>query len=373
MLITIMGLIPSRVIFKKWEIMYLLVLTVYCLGTLQFTNGTFSSVVSLIWTILWIPLMDNCGFDKKSIKVIAATCITMFVVLIVQSRNAYGEWLAGKARNSILNPNTIGFLLAYFSSLIIIFITGKKKKGILVLQILLTYYGIINAESRGALIMFSAFLAFKYFLPSRFRRSKRVVTGVYLAVVLAGILFPLLYVYLAKTGFRMNFAIITNKKFFTGREWIWMMIFDQISEAKFGWLLGAGSLSIVTDEGAMINTHNAYMSVLMRFGLIGMALYYGYFILRLKRIMNNRDISNVQLDTVFLCISFSTIGLVETIALGHAFLILMSFLWSLSMTGIMEKKAYVQYEYGKKIDRINYSHTCVQQKTHSKPALQIPR
>lgn len=325
----------KRFVYDIWEIKYIFFFSLYLLVTLFFTHGTFSSVVALVWGFIWVVVLENCKFGRKSFALLKAVFFIIFIYTFAISGGYYSNWALG---NEQMNPNTLAFLLGLSSAFIMIIVDDKTPFRIIdikilqALQVVITIIGILEYGSRGAMLMYILFVVMKIFAEKHIAYCKKYIQFIYIMIVVAGVLFPFLYIFLLNAGFQAETSFGVDKDIFTGREFIWFLIIEALSKQEFGWLIGAGSHSVVTLDGNMINTHSIYMSIFMRFGLIGLFTYFLFYYHLISKIYQKDKLGKQQKEFLFLSLSLLLYGFFEMASIGHAFLLMVSFIWVLPLT-----------------------------------------
>lgn len=331
-------LIVDQLDFKGKDIRYLgLCLLYFGATTVFFTHDMVSSAISVFWILLWIVVLQNVSLRRKDIKWIAGISFIMFLYLVVISSGYVARWNEN-TDNFMLNPNTSGYILTLFSGLLLSLsdkIKIYKYKIISVAHILLTALGIIHYASRTALMVFLTFLIFKYIIPYRYKRRTGFVSAIFLIIVVAGCLLPVVYVFMYN-NMDITTAKVLGKDLFTGREWIWSYLFQHVDNIKFGWLFGIGAHGANYADAAL-NAHNAYMSIYMRFGVIGIAAFFGFYYRQIKKIYASKNLNKSMIDMTMLAISMMVSGFFETVMIWHPVIFFMGLIWALPVCLSKEK------------------------------------
>lgn len=334
----------NMVHMNKRDFSYIIFPALYYLFTLPLTRGGIGSIFSPIMTVLWIQVMQKCRLTKSLMHCITKIFCLLFVVSMIRCPDYFLKWTA---RGQIgMNPNTLALLIVLSSSFVLIFNQNDrcyKKYHLLIPQILLTCWGILNCKSRAALLMFITFLVFKYLMPLRMRKKRKVACFICYVCIVVGLLFPVFYVYLSQLNDFFKFPFIntlfSGKSFFSGRETIWKNIFIELSKKDYGWLIGIGSKADIKTIGTGINPHNAYMLVLMDFGFLGFVAYYSFYIFYIKRIYGRGRLFIEQIDLIYLGLSFFILNIFETVLLWDTFVVITGFIWGIS-------QGYYKKDYG---------------------------
>lgn len=293
--------ISNSLIFLELTIIALTVIDTVING------GGVGSVINLISFTFGLIAFSDATFSNGFIFInLIMNMLIWFYYTFIGSRNAYNNYLSGK---SALNSNTVGqiIMLTLIVSLLVIKENEylKKHKALLVfLSVLLTLLGIWgcnSAQARGSEV---AILV--YFLLDNIPFAKKFVnkfsTLILSVIAILGAAFPYYYVWLYKNNVTIDIAFST-KRFFSGRQRIWIPIINTLSENHRNFIFGVGSNG-VTNSGIIENTHNWFLGTIFYFGIIVFVLYFLFIILLVKK-FNNANI-------VLLFIAIFINGFVET-------------------------------------------------------------
>lgn len=351
-MVIVSGIVKS---LDRLQAIHLLILTMYCMLSLFFTGGGIGSVITIVFNIFLIQVMNQCKMNQAAVRIIRLLFLALFISCLLKCPDYFINWDKDKDIR-LFNPNTLAFLTVYSSMILTLFSRKNTdgRKAVILLLASLTVYSVLQYKSRGALLMYISFLIFKYIIPMRWKRQKRFTVSFFLILIAVGYLFPLFYVYLAEghweTGLFLS-KFLGKKGLFTGREQIWKSFYDAMSKRKMNYLIGIGSHANIMLHGETnVNIHNAFLVVLMNFGMIGSFLYYVFFILQMNKIYSGGTITERQIDLLYGAFSFFILGIFETTSLWMPFVLFMSFLWGMSkslnekQTGFFYKNGREQYD-----------------------------
>ncbi len=335
----------------RLQTIHLLVLSMHCVVSLFFTGGGIGSVITIVFNIFLVQVINHCKMNRAAVRIIWLLFLLLFISCLFKCPDYFIIWDKDKDIR-LFNPNTLAFLTVY-SSMILTLFSRKNANGRKALKLFLaclTIYGILQYKSRGALLMYTSFLIFKYVIPMRWKRQKRFTVMFFLILITAGYLFPLVYVHLAEGHWETGIVLskfLGKKGLFTGREQIWNSFYKAMSEKKINYLVGIGSHANIMLHGeANVNVHSAFLVVLMNFGIIGSFLYYIFFILQINKIYSCENITKRQIDLLYGAFSFLVLGVFETTSLWMPFVLFMSFLWGMSKS-ISKRQAVFFSENGR--------------------------
>lgn len=316
------------------------VMAVYSTVTLFFTKGGIGSLVNPLASMLFVMIINNCNFKERIFCYVKYLFYLLFFACIIRSPGYFINW---SDKNTFsFNPNTLGFLLVYSS--ILINILGEEKPKRLkqiftILLISLTFYGIFQYKSRASFIMYVAFLFFKYFIPSCWKRNKHFTISVYITILLMGILFPLFYLRLLECIVNVEFPLLQNfamnKDLYSGREIIWSNFYTEMSKDISHYIIWIGSHANIMYGGDNINPHNIYILVMMNFGIIGFIIFFSFYILQIYKIYQKHNLNKKKIDFTYAAFSYLMLGIFEVTSLWSPFTVFMSLLWGIAGSTIV--------------------------------------
>jgi len=205
--------------------------------------------------LLWY-LADKVRFSKYQMRFMYVVFTLVFLVWIIKDL-AFSY-----------NPNT-GASVTVFSFLCVLaYLVGfTRKKEIYGLITTMLMVRVINLviwhRARGAFVALFLFLFFYYVIPKKWWQDVKKFKALSLFSTLGSIAFVFLYVAAASTG--VNFQMpIFYKDVFSGREQVWLEIFDKLKEHP---LTGIGS-GYKLESFFEYNIHNVMYDILAVHGII---------------------------------------------------------------------------------------------------------
>ncbi|HHV30641.1 O-antigen ligase family protein [Acetivibrio mesophilus] len=135
---------------------------------------------------------------------------------------------------------------------------------------------------------------------------KKLYRILFILMVIFIISIPVIYVMLSHSEYKdllNEYAIrYTKSRFFSGRDVIWSNMFEYYLKGNI--FLGSGHhVTPTTIYGAELSSHNTYMSILIRTGLIGLFLFLYFLWSVWNRYLEFKDVEAVKLSAVFLIIT----------------------------------------------------------------------
>lgn len=272
--INIVFILTGFFIYGEIKISYLffLILLMLCMTlSLFYTHGGLGSVATSVASFAVLLLMKEIRFSNKQknyykyLNIVLLLYLFLFSFLGADNYNFYIE--------QKYNPNGLGFFIVYaflqwagFADL-----TNKREKILFVLLLVCTVVGLYYFKSRSTIIALFCYIIL-LLVPKKIVAHKSVM-AVIIFIIIMGTLFPIIYVAIYKAG--INFSIF-GKSLFTGREDIWMRMFELFSENPFSIIIGLGSKVKLWEYG--METHNNYYNLIVCFGIFYYFIYFGFLL-----------------------------------------------------------------------------------------------
>lgn len=179
------------------------------------------------------------------------------------------------------NPNGASQLILVFIIFYLINIMSYKKNRIIKLIkyifICIYFVTIFKLESRMAIVSL-IYMIILLVTPVAIITNKVIYRMIYSTTLIQTIVLPCIYVYMYTSG-KFNDLIFSNSSFFTGRELIWIEVFDKL---KKDLLLGVGSKVSLQSFGE-VNIHNSILTIMFSSGLIFTIIYIVLIIVILEK------------------------------------------------------------------------------------------
>lgn len=256
------------------------------IGGFKDTSGRMKSVL-----VNYLPFFFSYYYAKKG-KLTKQTIFIysiIFLALLIPKYyfdKAYAlEMLAGMGR--IRDDVTVnaGYRFAEMLVVLPLLATNIKYKKVTFAYIMLCSFFVVLSAKRGAILVLAVSLLL--FLPYWLKESKKMIIplliGLAIAVVLGVSFFK-------QDEYLMMRFEATSQGYVSGRDEIFADIWNYCMHQHFSletFLFGFGFMASMTMS---INVaHNDWLELLSNFGLLGISLYLGYFILMTKNCINNND------------------------------------------------------------------------------------
>lgn len=255
---------------KKSYLIFLIVITLFMSLSLFYTHGGFGSVVTTLASFAILLIMKEMNFtetQKKYYRILNISLILFLFFFSFLGFNNYNYFI-----NHKYNPNGLGFFILYgfLQWAGIADLSNKKGKSLFIILCFCTIVGLFNFKSRSTITALFCYLIFLLAPKSIVTRKSFMIVTIF---IITGTLFPMIYVSIYKSG--INFSIF-GKSLFTGREDIWMTMFELFAENPLSIFLGLGSNVQLWEYG--METHNNYYNLIVCFGVFYYFIYFGFIL-----------------------------------------------------------------------------------------------
>ncbi len=250
---------------KVNRLMFVIITGIVVVLAITINDGGIGSVITFILPFLVLFVFERVELTQNSKKIIRVLSLLIFLFICVRSVSYASNWQYHRLND--INPNTMGqfmlFALIYMSAL-------DNKKGIKKYLFLSVIFIIaaINYETRAILLCLGLYVLGLLFINKLTLKQIKILFLVLLGISIA---FPFFYLQLYENN--VNFTIF-SKPLYTGREQIWSEMMNQIEQEPSAWIWGLGS-DVVLQKDLALNLHNNPFAIIVDFGLLGFALFYG--------------------------------------------------------------------------------------------------
>ncbi len=268
--------IASRFRFEK-KLLLIIVLSVSVFTiSLLFTGGGFGSVLTFILPFFLLLSCTNLNFSLNQKKVIWVASFSIIVYEFYYSLRYADNYIY--YNNVDINPNTIGMIIMYAMMFFLSIkpFSGKLYYIVLPIISMIGFLAMYNCRSRATTMATIIFLLLRVI---RVKKLGKFLLGIAVFLTIIGTLFPYVYLKLYQNGVALEFF---GKSLYTGREQIWLNMFDKLSENFGGYFIGLGSKATIW-EGKELNIHNNFFNIIVNFGLFGYALYFYFLFTFIKK------------------------------------------------------------------------------------------
>ena len=255
---------------KSWQFCLVLLNMLSLTMTLVLNQSKGLGVVlTAFYLTISIVLYNTITFDKRSIiisrAVLCGAVFLLFAMSKYQKTNK-GNWIqiSDIITNGKINNNSIAILIAALIFLLAVLLKSyyeSERKGSLLTVGIITIIGIAFAYTFGGRIAITSIAIFFVLL---MLRGVKIKTSLYrhicIILFILALIFPMIYIYLYHSIGNFDFM---GKNFFTGREKIWDLAFEQIATHP---IFGSGTALNYGNNGD--STHNAVLEIWKSVGVI---------------------------------------------------------------------------------------------------------
>jgi len=286
------------------DLVYLCVVTLYFLFSVMLTGGGLGSVVTFVVPVAMLLVyarMDVSDNAKKLLKSFGKVVIALLFAYSFLYGAHYREYSL-----KYINPNVLGIFVMYYFMLICLYADFSKKgtKPRIFLLFVIAFWAMYNYQSRGTAAALCIFVLLML-LPSKLYTPKRFMAVVIL-VVAVGTAFPFIYLHMYRSGYSLT---LFGKTLYTGREELWLKMFDLLSQKLSSVVFGLGSQTVLWQYD--LNVHNNFFSVIVNFGIIGYVLYYSYILAYIRKLAKYLDSPIVRKALIMFVCAVLVLGFTE--------------------------------------------------------------
>lgn len=238
----------------KFLIVTTLLIFVFILINPNLTNGVLGigAIAVLVTLLLRLLFLNSIELNKADVKLFSYVFAFLLVLF---------ELFVSKSE---FNTNGVGSTYCIFFILGTIWTNFRKCKHIIVfvLMAILASRGIIESDTRTSLGVICLYLAIRL-IPSFFLKNKFVFWSAFICMTFGAIVYALFYIILYVNGEALEIFENSSKKFFSGREMIWLELLTRFAEQPF---VGIGSRIKLMSFDSM-QAHNNMVNHLVVYGI----------------------------------------------------------------------------------------------------------
>ena len=243
-------------------------------------NGSGLGVlIQIIWPLCIIYMFKNFRLPDAYIGRINVLMMTGWILSVISSlryTDAYFEAFEKNAEVMGVNPNTIAIIIVTTCLFLGLYIDGKSKSKLWkIIVYLVSFVALYWTRARTSLVAFFAILIVGLLLKKKIEKSKKLALLLVALIIAAGIIFPFIYVGLYTKGVITYDTLFLRKRVFTGRQYIWVNLWNYLQENHSAFIWGVGYNTELDSRGTF-NLHNAYLMILAQYGLPTLILYLAY-------------------------------------------------------------------------------------------------
>ncbi len=274
-----------------------------------------SFFILVIYNVI-IILFKFENYDSIYNGILYSASLLFFVTLIsskykISSLNSFTRYLSTISRLLILVnfafiiiDKTLGWVSStsfIFLFLYFIYLDSKTSKQSKVVFTLIWIVTAILNESRTFVLLVPIFLII-YLYWNKISKSLKNYKLIFYTVVIMLFVIPIVYIWLSGSSYAYvlnEYALkYTNSRFFTGRDLIWSQLLNNYYSGNV--LFGGGhhiSPQYVFDD--IKSSHNTYISILVRTGIVGVVLFLNLLKNVWVRYFEFKSVPAVKLSAVF--------------------------------------------------------------------------
>lgn len=292
---------------------WLLLLSIYIIFTAFWSpnNVSFKSLLVTFVVFLFLFLQLQYDYSIEDLEKIKIAFIIQGVILVVIC-SIYGNYVDERfwinTDQSGVDPN---YLAAWFILPLCACIekilgeTSVKTKVLLIVEVLSFFYYIFITGSRSGLIVNSFLIVLCVIYKLKNTIYKYPIRALFI------ILFTIMIFWI---GFLKLPDVMLNRlsgtKNMGSRGAIWRQLFEAIDKNPIRVIPGFGYAAVQKYNYEHLVAHNTFLDVLFNYGLIGVTIFIGYIIKRLKRIYKSNPYATIS--GLVMCLSIFTLTALTT-------------------------------------------------------------
>lgn len=315
---TVLIFVSGRKVRYNWmKAAGLLVFFLICAAAILMNHSGMGVLIQIIWPLCIIYMFKNYPLSERYIDRINILMIGGWLLCIVGSlsyTDSYFDNFEKGIEQVGINPNTIAIIAVTSCMFLGLYIDSKNKSKILKLMVyVISFAALYRSRARTSLVAFFAILLLEIFLKNRLKNSKKIALFIVAIIISAGILFPFIYVGLYASGTVTYDTQFLGKRMFTGRQYIWINLWNYLQENHDAFIWGVGYNTELYSRGTF-NLHNAYLMVFAQYGLLVLAIYLAFLFQSVANMYGNIGrISDLQFKCYQILIYVLIVGFGEAI------------------------------------------------------------
>lgn len=307
----------KRINFSASKTMGLAAFVAMSVAVILINHSGIGVLVIIFWPLSIIYMFKHSALSTRYINRINILISAGWLFSVIASFSytaAYFENFEVASEQGGINPNTMAIVIASTCLFLELYIDNtSKSKFIKTMIYAMSCLALYRTRARTSLVAFVAILLLEFFFKKKFIKSRRASTFLVIAVIAAGIIFPFIYVSLYNTGIVTYDTIFLGKRVFTGRQYIWMNLWDYVQNNKGSYFWGVGYNTELYSAGTF-NLHNAYLMIFAQYGIPFLGVYLWYLIHSVYSFFGNKkQISDLQFKCYQIVLFVLIVGFGETV------------------------------------------------------------
>lgn len=266
--------------------------------TILINHSGLGLVINILWPLTIIYVFKNSKLTSRYLKRINFLMLIGWIVALIATfsynEQFFANFEAGIEMEGV-NPNTMAIIIVFTSLFIQLYIdsTFKSKFAKAVIYIF-SFAALYRTKSRATLVAFAVVLLMEFLFSKKIKNSKLFGIMIPILIITAGIVFPFVYTSLFTHGIISYHTVFLGKRVFTGRQYIWLSLWEYLQQHKSAFLWGVGYNTELYSRGTF-NMHNAYLSIFAQYGIPLFLCYIGYILHSFKKMYSEYGhISDLQ-------------------------------------------------------------------------------
>lgn len=259
----------------------------------------------IVLVVLYIVFL-NYILLQKQLSSKLKKLLSFLIFLLPMLLYPFKQWGDGRIGGMMSNPNRTAFMAMFLSPIIVLVsvLTNKFKK----LLLIMLYAVLLLTASRGALLAVSLSLV-SYVIVVKYKRVTYMglVVLTFFAFIISFYILDVFSFFLQQISFIQDVDSHLFEQSATGRDILKNIALKEFYASPYlgnGFSVGTYEL----DNGAILKSHNGYMDILTRMGIIGMIVYILFILLALLDVnkVKDKQLQGIALMPIIILVSIST-------------------------------------------------------------------
>ena len=287
-----------------------------CLITILVNHSGIGVLIYIIWPLCIIYMFKRCNLTNKYIDRINFIMAAGWVLSIIGSSQYTDAYFASFDNGTAvvgINPNTMAVVIAVTCLFLGAYIDYKIKSRLLKIVIYaVSLIALYQTRARASLVAVSIIFLLEFLFTRKLVRSRRMALFIASFVIIAGIIFPFVYVELFSNDIITYETQFLGKRVFTGRQYIWLNLWNYLCNNPDAYIWGVGYNTDLYSKGTF-NMHNAFLMIFAQFGIMVLTIYILYLACSIKDMYGKfGHISNFQFKCYLIILYVMIVGFGET-------------------------------------------------------------
>lgn len=304
----------NRVKFSVQNILKLSAFLVLSAVVIVVNNSGLGLLMFIVWPIIIIYMLKNSNLSDNYINKLTALMLIGWIFAFVTSFSYTDTYFENfELYYTGLNPNTVAIIIVFTCLFVVLYVDNTSKSTFLKAVVyIISAFALYRTKSRTSLVAFFAILLMEIFLKKWIVKSKKLAVIIAASIIMAGIIFPFIYVTLFTKGIISYDTQLLGKRIYSGRQYIWLNLWEYLQNNKNAYIWGTGyNDSFYTGS---FNLHNAYLMIFAQYGIPVLIIYLSYLLRSILNMFGQINcISDVQFKCYQIILFVLIVGFGETI------------------------------------------------------------